>query len=278
MDKVVSFYHSNPKTAIFIHAFQVDPCGMRDAGRLPRRARVGAMSDETTSPQTRWEQQVVGERWTFYADRFERMHADGTDMEGEARLIDAMAPRGAAVLDAGCGTGRIAAALHRMGHRAIGVDKDAGLVRLAQSRYEGVPFLARDLLLLHRDVLVAAGGPATFDLIVLPGNVVVYLAPGTERDVLGVLAGLLEPAGRIVAGFATDREYSPADFRTDAQALGLTVEHQFATWDLDPYTETSDWVVTVLRRPVAPGDGLDQASSTNWGRPDDWTADDQSQE
>lgn len=241
------------------------------------RGRVTTMNDKartsppTTSPQTRWEQQVVGERWTFYADRFERMHTDGTDMEGEARLVDAMAPRGAAVLDAGCGTGRVAAALHRMGHRAIGVDKDAGLVRLARSRYQGVPYLTCDLILLERDVLVAAGGPETFDIIVLPGNVVVYLAPGTEQDVLAVLAGLLKPAGRIVAGFATDREYSPADLRADAEALGLTVEHQFATWDLDPYTEMSGWVVTVLRRPSAPGQGQDVAASTNWGRPNDWT-------
>src|SRR4051795_5357930 len=88
-----------------------------------------------TSPATLWEQQVTGDRWNFYAERFAKMIADGTDMEGEARFVDAMLQRAAAVLDAGCGTGRIAAALCRMGHRAVGVDKDAGLIEIAAQRY-----------------------------------------------------------------------------------------------------------------------------------------------
>ena len=43
------------------------------------------------------------------------------------------------------------------------------------------------------------------------GNVMVYLAAGTEREVLRVLSGLLVPGGRIVTGFATDRDYTVAD-------------------------------------------------------------------
>ena len=65
------------------------------------------------------------ERWDFYVDRFAREYADGTDLEGEARFVDVLAPRAARVLDAGCGTGRITAALHRMGHFVIGADRDA---------------------------------------------------------------------------------------------------------------------------------------------------------
>ncbi len=224
---------------------------------------------QAASPATLWEQQVVGDRWTFYTERFETMIADGTDLEGEARFVDAMVQRGSAVLDAGCGTGRIAAALHRMGHRAIGVDKDAGLVEIAGRRYPGVPFAACDLLLLTSDILRAAAGPEDFDLIVLPGNVMVYLASGTERDVIGVLAGLLRPGGRIVAGFASNRDYTPAAFRQDAQALGLTVEHHFATWQLDPVTEVSDWAVIVLRGPgVAedPDGGTTWTPATRWPR------------
>src|ERR1700712_2083990 len=208
------------------------------------------------SPPTRWEQQVVGERWTFYTDRFDKMIANGADLEGEARFVDAIAARGSAILDAGCGTGRIAAALARMGHRAIGVDKDAGLVNVAKGRYAGVPYLACDLLRLTPQALEEAGGPGAFDVIAMPGNVMVYLAPGSERDVLRNLAGLLRPAGRIVAGFATDRGYTPEEFRADAVAIGLTVEHTFATWQLDPLTEASDWAVIVLRAPgaIAPPD------------------------
>lgn len=296
---VVSFRHSIPKIVIFHHAGQafhelgIDPrrSGWADgrteqlvgcaefersergaARNSGRHERLSDMSAAQTSPPTRWEQQVVGDKWDFYAGRFDKMVADGTDLEGEARLVDALAPRGAAVLDGGCGTGRITAALQRMGHRAIGVDKDAGLIDIAKRRYPGVPYLNHDLLLLDSDVLTAVGAPAEFDIIVLPGNVMVYLAPGTEREVLRVLTGLLKPAGRLIAGFATDRDYSPASFLADADALDLQVEHQFGTWDLRPFENASDWTVTVLRRPDP--DGQEQApAATRWTPASQWHSD-----
>jgi SAM-dependent methyltransferase len=201
------------------------------------------------APPTRWELTVTGQRWDFYVDRFAREYQNGTDLEGEARFVDVLAPRAARVLDAGCGTGRISAALHRMGHRVIGADRDAGLVAIAVRRYPGVKFLAADLLTLTPPALYAAGGPVEFDVIVLAGNVMVYLAPGTERQVLRVLAGLLVPGGRLVTGFATDRDYRVVDLDRDAAAAGLRMEHRFATWHLDPWFTGADWAVTVLARP-----------------------------
>ena len=200
------------------------------------------------APPTRWELTVTGDRWDFYVDRFAREFADGSDLDGEARFIDVLAPRAARVLDGGCGTGRVTAALDRMGHRVIGADRDAGLIAVAIERYPGPPFLAADLLTLTPGSLQAAGGPNSFDIIVLAGNVMVYLAPGTEAAVLSVLAGLLVPGGRFVTGFATDRDYTVAELDRDAAVVGLTVEHRFATWHLDPWTEDADWAVTVLRR------------------------------
>ncbi len=237
-----------------------------DPSTLPAAPTLPA-SPVPASPPTLWEQQVVGERWTFYADRFDKMIADGTDLEGEARFVDAMVTRGSAVLDAGCGTGRIASALARMGHFSIGVDKDAGLIEIARSRYPGVPYLACDLMLVSPENLHQAGGTPDFDVVALPGNVMVYLAPGTERRVLANLAGLLRPAGRIVAGFATNREYTPQAFRADAEAIGLTVEHHFATWQLDPVTDTSDWAVIVLR---GPGAEVDVDAATQWSPATRW--------
>jgi len=191
---------------------------------------------------------VVGERWDFYVNRFAREYAQGADLEGEARFVDVLAPRRAKVLDAGCGTGRITAALHRMGHLAIGADRDAGLVAIAADRYPGPVYLDADLLALTPEILSAAGSPAAFDVIVLAGNVMVYLAPGTERQVIEVLTGLLVPGGRLVMGFATDRDYRVADLDRDAAAAGLAFEHRFATWHLEPWFDQADWVVTVFRR------------------------------
>jgi SAM-dependent methyltransferase len=200
-----------------------------------------------STPSTRWELEQTGDRWQAYADRFARHHAEGTDLFGEARFVDALAPRSASVLDAGCGTGRVAAGLMAAGHRAVGVDKDAGLIAIARNRYPGVDYLEADLVALDSGMLATAGLPTAFDVIVAAGNVFVYLAPGTERDVLTGLAALLRPGGRMVTGFATDRAYRVADLDTDATAVGLVVDHRFATWQLDPYRADSDWAVTVMR-------------------------------
>ncbi|MGI8417970.1 MAG: class I SAM-dependent methyltransferase [Nakamurella sp.] len=205
------------------------------------------------TPQTRWEQNWLREdrHWQSYADKFAQYYADGTDMDGEARFVHMMAPRNATVLDAGCGTGRVAAGIAARGHRTVGVDKDAGLVQIGVQRYPEVPLLVHDLVSLDAAVLVAAGQPDEFDVIVCPGNVMVYLAAGTERLVLANLAGLLKPAGRAVFGFATDRDYTVDGLDADAQTVGLVFEHRFATWQLDPFAADSDWAVSVYRGPGA---------------------------
>jgi hypothetical protein len=46
---------------------------------------------------------------SWYIERFRAMAAAGDDLGGEARFVDAMAPRGARILDAGCGPGRVGA-------------------------------------------------------------------------------------------------------------------------------------------------------------------------
>ena len=58
-----------------------------------------------------------------YIQRFRDLAAQGIDLVGEARLIDAMLPRGASVLDAGCGPGRIGGHLASVGHDVVGVDR-----------------------------------------------------------------------------------------------------------------------------------------------------------
>ncbi|MDQ2848942.1 MAG: class I SAM-dependent methyltransferase [Actinomycetota bacterium] len=214
-----------------------------------------------STPQTRWEQNWIHDssRWQSYADKFAHYYADGTDMDGEARFVDMLAPRHATVLDAGCGTGRVAAGIAARGHRVVGVDKDAGLVQIGGQRYPGLPLLVHDLVALDSAILVAAGQPDSFDVIVCPGNVMVYLAAGTERQVLANLSALLKPGGRVVFGFATDREYTVDGLDSDAQAVGLAFEHRFGTWQLDLFDADADWAVSVFRAAgrAVPADGPD---------------------
>ena len=58
-------------------------------------------------PPTRWEGPTDVGRG--YGRHFADLIASGADVEGEARLADALAPRGARILDAGSGMGRIGA-------------------------------------------------------------------------------------------------------------------------------------------------------------------------
>ena len=190
----------------------------------------------------RWFDEWTPEQRAAYASRFLDLAAAGHDIDGEARLVDALAGRGSRILDAGCGTGRVAAALAARGHHVLGVDLDPSLVDAGRRQYAGLPLRELDLLSLSPAI-------GTFDLIVSAGNVMVYLSPGTERAVLAAMASVLAPGGRAVFGFATDRPYTVSDLDADAAAAGWSREGRFATWQLDPFLPGSDWAVSIYRGP-----------------------------
>jgi SAM-dependent methyltransferase len=193
---------------------------------------------------TRWATDTSPGHTQWYIERFRRMAAEGADLAGEARLVDALVAPGSRILDAGCGTGRVAAELAARGHRVVGVDLDAELVAAARHDHPGPEFVVADLAELD------LAGHEPFDAAVMAGNVMVFLAPGSEKDVLTRLAAHVRPDGLVVVGFATDREYPLAGFDADADAAGLRLEHRFATWDLRPWHDGADFAVTVLRRPA----------------------------
>ena len=180
-----------------------------------------------------------------YIQRFKDLAAAGHDLVGEARLVDAMLPRGSRVLDAGSGTGRIAAHLAVVGHEVVGVDGDPVLVAAAAAEQPGATFLVGDLAALD---LPARGIEEPFDAIVCAGNVVTFLAPSTRRDVLRRLLAHLRPGGRAAIGFGAGRGYDFDDFLADARATGWTPDLLLATWDLRPFTPESDFLVALLRR------------------------------
>lgn len=183
----------------------------------------------------------------WYIDRFRRMAAEGADLAGEARLIDALLPRGARVLDAGCGPGRVGAELAARGHEVVGVDADPALIDAAKADHPGPQWIVADLAALD---LAAMDEPEPFDAAVLVGNVLPFVAPGTEPEVLRRVAGHLHPDAVLVAGFGTDRGYRIADFDAHCRAAGLVVEHRFATWDLRPWTDDAEFAVTIARAPA----------------------------
>jgi len=188
----------------------------------------------------RWFAEWTPAQRAEYAERFTRLAASGTDIDGEARLVDALAPRDAAILDAGCGTGRVAAALDARGHRVVGVDIDPMLIEAGRRQHPGLPLACLDL----RQVTPGIGH---FQLVVCAGNVMVFLEPGTEPDVLRALASVMVADGRAVFGFATDRDYTPEHLDRDAAAVGWRLEHRWATWHADAWHDGADWAVSVYR-------------------------------
>ena len=184
------------------------------------------------------------EHSTWYVQRFRDMAAAGADLVGEARLIDAMVPRGARVLDAGCGSGRHGGYLADAGHEVVGVDGDPVLIGAAETDHPGPTWIVADLAELD---LPARGITEGFDAILCAGNVATFLAPSTRREVLARMARHLRPGGRAAIGFGAGRGYEFAEFLEDASAGGLVPGLLLSSWDLHPFQEDSDFLVAVLQ-------------------------------
>ncbi|MFC7401284.1 class I SAM-dependent methyltransferase [Citricoccus sp. GCM10030269] len=183
-----------------------------------------------------------------YAERWRNLAAEGVDLDGEARLIDAVASRGARILDAGCGTGRVGGYLARAGHRVTGVDLDEYLIEVAREDHPEADWHVADLETLDAAALAELGEQEPFDLVFSAGNVFGFLSPGSRDDVLRHLFSLLRDGGRAVIGFGAGRGYAFGDFVDDAGRAGFQLQSRFSTWQLDPWSEESDFLVAVLAR------------------------------
>lgn len=177
-----------------------------------------------------------------YIQRFKDMEAQGHDLGGEARTVDAMVGRNARILDAGCGPGRVGGRLHALGHTVVGIDVDPGLIAAAEEDYPGPTWVTGDLAEMD---LPAQGIEANFDVIVAAGNVMGFLAPSTRVDVLRRFATHLADDGRAIIGFGAGRGYDFRDFLADCAEAGLELQLPLSTWDLRPFTEESTFIVAI---------------------------------
>lgn len=198
-------------------------------------------------PPTRWT--LAGpDRTAGFGRKFADLVSSGEDVDGEARLADTLLPRSGRVLDVGSGMGRVAAALVSRGHQVVAVEPDPALVAQSRLTFPEVDVIEVDALALDDDLLGERA--RSFDLVVCVGNVVVFLAEGTERRLLSLLRDRLAPGGRILVGFhliggpEDARDYPPDEFVADVAAVGLRVDQRFGSYELHPAGE--DYAVWVL--------------------------------
>lgn len=197
------------------------------------------------SGSTLWPGLEDPEHSRWYVDRFRAMARAGRDLEGESRLVDVLAPRGAHLLDAGCGPGRHGGHLARLGHRVVGVDVDPLLIEAAREDHPGATWLVGDLATLD---LPARGLPDLFDGALLAGNVMDFLVPDVRGEVLRRVAAHVVPGGFVVVGCRATSGFTPEGLDGLLEHAGLRLEHRFSTWDLAPWEPGSDYAVSVLRR------------------------------
>lgn len=201
------------------------------------------------SRETRWSQ-IGGAGGEEYAERFAALARSGADLHGEARFCAALLAPGARVLDAGCGTGRVANHLDELGFSCVGVDVDESMLAVARRTAPQLPWHEADLSTVSaRDL----DGASDFDLVVMAGNVVPLLAEGTLVRAVGSMAALLRPGGLLVAGFGLDAAHLPPrcpvtpleEYDEACRLAGLVPRERCSTWDGAPFDEAGGYAVSV---------------------------------
>ncbi len=191
-----------------------------------------------------------------YAERFDAV-ADRDDAHGEADLVLDLVGPGARVLDAGCGTGRVAARLASRGLTVRGVDVDASMVEEARRRWPDLDWVVSDLAALEAP-------SAPYDVVVMAGNVVPFIEAAALGPSIAALAGQLRTGGLLVAGFGTDRAHLPAGaplvplaaYDVACSGAGLALRERHAGWGREEWPEDGTdpgYAVSIHVRPDLPG-------------------------
>lgn len=191
---------------------------------------------------SRW-QDTNAPRGDEYDERWRKLAAAGQGIHGEADLIEALlrGTGGSRVLDAGCGTGRVAIELATRGFSVVGLDLDGNMLTAARAKAPELQWVLADL------IKAGAHLDTEFDVVAMPGNVMIFVERGTEATVIEQLSSVLVPGGLLVAGFQLTTGRLTLD-RYDgyAAAAGLELVDRWATWDREPF-HGGDYAVSVHR-------------------------------
>lgn len=187
---------------------------------------------------SRWSAHDSVPRGADYDRRWAELAAAGTSIHGEADFICRFEPE--TLLDAGCGTGRVAIELASRGIEVVGVDLDPLMLVEARAKAPLLEWVEADLLNVSLD--------RQFDVVAMPGNVMIFVRPGTEAAVIANMARHIRRGGALIAGFQLDHTFSLDRYDADCASAGLALESRFSTWTGDPF-QHGDYAVSVHRAP-----------------------------
>src|ERR1019366_7724543 len=168
-----------------------------------------------------------------YQARIDEHAEAGANVHGEADLVMTLSPR--SVLDAGCGTGRVARELAGRGMDVVGVDAAESMIATARRLAPELAWHVADIRDLTLD--------RRFDVVVMAGNVPLFTPPGTQAALVAGCARHVAPGGRLVAGFQLNRGYGIEDYDSHCMAAGLRLMQRWATWDGQPWVEDGSYAV-----------------------------------
>lgn len=196
---------------------------------------------------SRWLRSAKPDAAAEYDRRFAEAERAGKDMHGEASFVASLATAGSSVLDAGCGTGRVAIELARRGFDVMGIDLDPGMLAGARAKAPELDWRPADLAAAELEASVGLDPMRRFDIVVAAGNVMIFLEPGSEGAVVANLARLMAPGGALVAGFQLDGHLALDDYDDHCRRAGLVLAERWATWDREPWLDASPYAVSVHR-------------------------------
>lgn len=154
------------------------------------------------------------------AEQYDAKHA--FVYEKAKGLVDLLSPKGGErILDLGCGTGALTAAIVERGAEVFGIDRSPQMVAQAKSKFPGLEFEVVDATEMEFE--------AEFDAVF--SNAVLHWIPEAEKVVSGV-ARALKPGGRFVAEFGGKGNIQTLvkAFHRAFEALGMREPDGVSPW------------------------------------------------
>jgi 2-polyprenyl-3-methyl-5-hydroxy-6-metoxy-1,4-benzoquinol methylase/uncharacterized protein YbaR (Trm112 family) len=175
--------------------------------KLTERAPVARATRRDASVFDPRSNDSFGLQWTNQAEGDKTWFKDDALLRKEEFLyslaVDREELRGALILDAGCGNGRLTASLATFGAEIVGIELSAGIERAQASKDRYAGEYEHFVHFVQGNVMELPLLPGRFDMIHSSG--VLHHTPSTERSFAGLVPAV-RPGGRIYVQLYRRRE------------------------------------------------------------------------